>query len=386
MGRRRSYAAGAAVQLLLLALLLSACAGPAQGEGSPQPALPATTSPAGAVPSTGGETATPAAQAPAETPPPGEDTFQNPVFRHNFPDPFVLQVGNRFYAYATNGAGRNVQAAVSDDLLNWTLLPDAMPALAAWVRLSNPDVWAPEVIEIDGRFFLYYTARERESRRQCIGVAVADQPQGRFVDSHDRPLVCQVEQGGSIDAHPFRDGEDLYLLWKNDGNCCGLATYIYAQKMSPDGLSLSGEPAILARNDRPWEGGIVEAPFMVEYENLYYLFYAGNSYAGFEYATGYAVCEAVTGPCEEAPKTPSWRAAASSRWWLAQGTHRSWNWKMNGGSFTTPGRSVPPGCAPNAASYGWIAWSGKMAARWWMARARSPSLSLRSNRNIEQTQ
>ncbi len=35
----------------------------------------------------------------------GSQTFANPVYNGNFPDPFVLKDGDTYYAYATNGAG-----------------------------------------------------------------------------------------------------------------------------------------------------------------------------------------------------------------------------------------------------------------------------------------
>ncbi len=241
-------------------------------------------------------------QAPTEVP---EGYFANPVLRQNFPDPHLIRVDGTFYAFATNGSGRNVQTARSTDLITWELLPDAMPALPRWVRLSRPDVWAPEVIAIDDRYLLYYTARDKESGRQCIGVAVSDQPQGRYTHPSDTPLICQVDQGGSIDANPFRDEDGtLYLYWKNDGNCCGMATWLYVQELAPDGLSLVGEPVQLTRNDRRWEGPVVEAPTMWRQNEEYVLFYSGNSYAGLEYAVGYAMCESPVGPCEEAEENP----------------------------------------------------------------------------------
>ena len=43
--------------------------------------------------------------------------YQNPLLYDNFPDPGVMKVGTRFYAFATNGAGGNVQAATSRDLV-----------------------------------------------------------------------------------------------------------------------------------------------------------------------------------------------------------------------------------------------------------------------------
>ena len=35
----------------------------------------------------------------------------------NFPDPGIMKVADRYYAFATNGAGGNIQAAGSRDLV-----------------------------------------------------------------------------------------------------------------------------------------------------------------------------------------------------------------------------------------------------------------------------
>jgi beta-xylosidase len=217
----------------------------------------------------------------------------------------VLLVDDTYYAYATNGSGKNVQLATSPDLVQWTLKGDAMPALGKWARLGGSFVWAPEVIQVGEQFVLYYTARDKEADKQCVGVALAAQPEGKFNDTRDAPLVCQVDEGGTIDASPFRDADGtLFLYFKNDGNCCGMATYIYVQELAPDGLSLVGEPTRLVRNDRAWEGRVVEAPTMWLHDDRYYLFFSGNDYAGPPYAVGYAVCETARGPCEDAPENP----------------------------------------------------------------------------------
>jgi beta-xylosidase len=247
------------------------------------------------------ETATAGATAQAVVP--GE-TFQNPVLRANFPDPGVINVDGTYYAYATNGSGRNVQLAISNDLVSWTVKSDAMPALPRWVKLSPSDVWAPEVIRIGEKYLLYYTARDKASGKQCVGVAVSDKPEGKFRDTSDKPLVCQTKEGGTIDASPFLDGDKLYLYFKNDGNCCGFTTYLYVQELAPDGLSLLGEPVRLVRNDKTWEGRVVEAPTMWKQDDAYYLFYSGNDYSGIPYAVGYATCEGPLGPCQDSPDNP----------------------------------------------------------------------------------
>lgn len=235
-----------------------------------------------------------------------EAMLQNPVIQINFPDPFVLtKVDETYYAYSTNSNSRNVPVATSTDLVTWKLGRDALPALPRWVNISRPDVWAPEVIRIGDEYLMYYTARHRESGRQCIGLAVSESPAGPFRDGQDSPFICQIDEGGSIDASPFRDADGtLYLYWKNDGNCCMQPTYLYGQALSPDGRTLIGEPVRLIRNEQAWHGPVVEAPTMWLHEGRYYLFYSANVFAGQAYAVGYATCETPLGPCEDAPENP----------------------------------------------------------------------------------
>lgn len=294
------------VLLLMLAVSLASCARADQA-AAPTSAPAAPAAPTSAPAPTPAETASPA---PANSEPNTQNselppgTFQNPVFRRDFPDPGVVDYQGTFYAFATNGSGQNVQAARSQDLVRWEAMPDAMPALPAWVRLGQPDVWAPEAIEAGGQYVLFFTARDKASGKQCIGVATAPSPAERFRSAADAPLVCQTAEGGSIDPSPFRDGDQLFLYWKNDGNCCGQPTYLYVQPLAPDGLSLAGEPTRLVRNDAPWEGSVVEAPTMVRHDEDYFLFFSGNSYGGLEYAVGYALCESPRGPCQDAETNP----------------------------------------------------------------------------------
>ena len=144
------------------------------------------------------------------------------------------------------------------------------------------------------------------------GVAVAAQPKGPFVDPNPEPLVCQTDQGGSIDASPFRDADGkLYLYYKSDGNAVGKRTFIWGQRLSDDGQSLSGDPVALVQDDAKWEWRLVEAPSMVKSPGGYQLFFSA-AFFGWDYpkerlsnyATGYANCSGPLGPCTDAPENP----------------------------------------------------------------------------------
>ena len=279
--------------LLLSLLALAGLLGPAKATAQ---ALPPTAQP------------TPLAPSPAA-----------PVFRTNFPDPFILPHGNEFLAYATNpeGAAVNVPMARSPDLVTWRLvrrgqgLHDAMPALPRWAREGW--TWAPEVLPHAGGYLLYFTAKERSSGLQCVGVARAKSPHGPFRSRAAAPLVCQRALGGTIDPHAFRDADGrLYLYFKNDGNHprFALPTDIFVQRLTDDGLRLAGEAVPLLRNDKPWEAHVIESPTMTRADGRYVLFFSANHF-GWEddqvispYAMGYATCAGPMGPCADAPENP----------------------------------------------------------------------------------
>ncbi|HVL78647.1 MAG TPA: glycoside hydrolase family 43 protein [Sphingomicrobium sp.] len=241
-----------------------------------------------------------------------------PVFEENFPDPHIVLHDGEFIAYATN-AGINLPMATSRDLVNWSFVMDpanprnrldGMPVLAPWAREGF--TWAPEVLKVGEKWVLYYTARNRQRDVQCLGVAVADNPRGPFRDNSTEPFVCQYEEGGTIDANPFRDSDGrLYVYYKNDGNAVRRTSYIWGQRLSDDGLSVVGEPVSLLRDSQRWHWGLVEAPAMVRPPHGgYHLFYSA-AYYGWDpnerlsrYSTGYAICQGPLGPCEDAPENP----------------------------------------------------------------------------------
>lgn len=222
--------------------------------------------------------------------------FGNPVYDGNFPDPMVIAgAGGGYVAVATNGNGSNVQTLTSTDLIDWEQGPDALPQLPSWSRPGK--VWAPEIATgQDGRFLLYYTTRSPDPEVQCISVAVGSKAIGPFVDRSSKPLVCEKAQGGSIDASPFTTADGRrYLYWKNDGNAVGVDTYISGQRLDRTGTKLIGRPQRLFKQNLPWEGHLVEAPFSWEHDGRIHLFYSANAYDSNAYAVGHAIAGSPLG-------------------------------------------------------------------------------------------
>jgi beta-xylosidase len=238
----------------------------------------------------------PTPAAPPATTTPAGPVYDNPVYARNFPDPHVIRAGDTYYAYSTADSGTNIPVIRSTDLAHWEYVGNALLAVPLWSRPGY--TWAPGVIQAGDHFVLYYATRHAESDRQCLSLAVSDTPEGPYADTSTEPLVCPLDLGGAIDPYPFQDADgQLYLLWKNDGNCCGKPVGLWVQPLAADGLTLTGAPVELIQRDQAWERPLIEHPTMVWDGATYYLFYSANDWNSHEYAVGYAVCDSVTGPC-----------------------------------------------------------------------------------------
>ncbi len=264
--------------------ILVALAGCAPGGGATQPSS-----------STASATATSTATSTA-----GELT---PVIDEDFPDPDVVKTADGWQAFATGVPGLNIRVAASPDLRTWTVeRRDALPTLPLWA--SSGRTWAPDVSQrSDGTWVMYFAAQDATTGRQCIGVATSSTVDGTFAPASDKPLVCPLADGGAIDPSMFKDDDGArYLLWKTDGNCCGLDTWIEVARLSEDGLALVDAPTRLIKQNLAWEGDVVEAPVLVRHGDDYVLFYSANAYSGDSYAVGAAHATSLLGPYTKQPE------------------------------------------------------------------------------------
>jgi beta-xylosidase len=223
-------------------------------------------------------------------------------YRGAFADPTVVRVGGTYVAHATTTANLSLPTLVSRDLRTWTARPDALVQPGAWVaQRSRPDgttfspTWAPSVAAIPGHgWAAAYSAPWSRTGQRCLQIAHGDNPLGPFTDTTTWPLTCGFA-GTAIDPQLFRDGGRTYLMMKSKGVPNRLAI------RQLDAAAVGFAPGsvwrtVLAPRDA-WEGGVVENPAMVRFNRRLYLFWSGNAFDTAGYATGYAVCRTVVGPC-----------------------------------------------------------------------------------------
>lgn len=227
-------------------------------------------------------------------------SYRNPVMSGDYPDPSVIRVGREYWATSTTSQWAPIFPLLrSTDLVNWQRVGSVFQAAPGW---SAGSYWAPEISEDRGRFYVYYTARQKNGPL-CVAVAVAGQPRGPYTDRG--PLVCQ--EAGSIDAFAIRDESGRrYLVWKEDGNSRKLPTPLWAQPLSEDGTRLTGEKREILRNEAPWEAHLVEGPFILRRGAWFYLFYSADACCGrrCNYKLGVARSRKLLGPWERYPENP----------------------------------------------------------------------------------
>lgn len=233
-------------------------------------------------------------------------TYTNPVHDGYFADPFILQVGECYYAYGTGGLvdGLVFEILASTDLVHWRSLGGALEPSAG---IAGLDCWAPEVARADGRLFMYYSAGVADAGHH-LRVAVADAPQGPFTDL-GRDLT--PHQPFSIDASPFRDDDgQQYLYYARDfldGERVGTALVV---DRLTDPVTLAGDRHTVLRptadwqlyaRQRPMYGAIydwhtLEGPFLRKHGGRYYCFFSSGAWTGPDYGVSYAVADAPLGP------------------------------------------------------------------------------------------
>ncbi|GAC1430146.1 MAG: hypothetical protein NVSMB54_23080 [Ktedonobacteraceae bacterium] len=238
-------------------------------------------------------------------------TYSNPFWSRNFPDPFVFKVRGRYYAYATDSEEKPMQGTLvfpiltSTDLVSWHEVGKAMPALGDPYYLY----WAPEVTMYNGQFLLYYAVHNAEEFASSIRVAIADSPEGPFIDSgHD--LTCS-QTPWAIDPHVFRDQDGQWYLYMTIEYLDSSASFVgsgNAVDRLIDPFTLEGNLTRVTPPSQGWQlyeaqrqskGGIdwytVEGPTVLQHRRKYYEMFSGGCYYRDNYAISYATSNVPMG-------------------------------------------------------------------------------------------
>lgn len=196
-----------------------------------------------------------------------EITYKNPVFTPVLADPTVVRSGDYFYAFGTeddwgsSGGYHLVPVIRSTDLVNWTLVGDALETKPDWKQQGG--IWAPDVSEVNGQFYMYYSYSTWGDPDPGIGLAISATPEGPYQDQGKLFLSSEVEVPNSIDPFYIEEEGEKYLFW---GSFHG----IYAIRLAEDGRSIQGEKVRIGHTH-------LEAAYVHKKDDYYYLFASEGS-------------------------------------------------------------------------------------------------------------
>lgn len=216
-------------------------------------------------------------------------TYKNPVFEPVLADPSIVRSGEYFYAYGTeddwgsNGGYHMVPIIRSADLVNWEYIADAFKVKPSWKNEGG--LWAPDVTLVEGKYYMYYSYSTWGDNNPGIGLAIADQPHGPFIDQGKVFLSDEIEVNNSIDPFYIEENNNKYLFW---GSFHG----IYAVQLAADARGVSGEKVKIAYSH-------LEAAYIHRKEDYYYLFGSEGSCcagAGSTYQVRVGRSQSLLGP------------------------------------------------------------------------------------------
>ena len=218
--------------------------------------------------------------------------YRNPVLDGYYADPDIIyaEKTGKFYIYPTSDgftdwSGTYFKTFSSSDLVNWKD-EGVILDLNKDVSWAKRNAWAPCIIEkkINGkyRYFYYFTAAQQ------IGVAVADNPTGPFVDA-GKALVDKhpegVTRGQVIDPDVFTDPKSgkSYLYWGNG--------FMAGAELNDDMMSVKPETITILKPDSTFREGT-----HVLYRNgVYYFMWSEDDTRSEDYRVRYGTSDAPLG-------------------------------------------------------------------------------------------
>jgi arabinan endo-1,5-alpha-L-arabinosidase len=182
----------------------------------------------------------------------------------------IIKDGNRYYVF---GTGPGIRTKSSPDLIHWTNGQSVFDEPPAWTTNAVPgfwgNFWAPDVIHLNGKFYLYYAVSTSGKHVSAIGLATSPtlDPSATnylwtdcraIIESNTNSPFNAIDPGVMLDA----DGK-LWLafgsFWKG----------IYLVQLDAQtGLRPGTNSPLyqLAWNDS------IEAPCLTRHGDFYYLF------------------------------------------------------------------------------------------------------------------
>ena len=201
-------------------------------------------------------------------------------------DPVMAKDGDTYYIYAT---GMGIQQMTSKDRKTWTVLPQpVMTVIPGWTTDSVPGfgnhVWAPDVIQWHGRWWLAYSCSTFGKNGSAIGL-LSSRSLGANMWKDEGCIVTSRERRDNWNAidpnFVIDDATDTpWLVWGSFWDGIQMArlnsTMHIAHEVRPRTIARRYDPNFKPTEPNPTSKfagtNAIEAPFIFKHGGYYYLF------------------------------------------------------------------------------------------------------------------
>ncbi|WP_223214995.1 arabinan endo-1,5-alpha-L-arabinosidase [Microbacterium ureisolvens] len=220
-------------------------------------------------------------------------------------DPALAKDGDEWFVYSTGSgtvADGNIQVRSSTDGRTWRYAGEVWEEKPAWLReeVNGVDnLWAPELVEHDGTWYLYYSASTFGKNTSVIALATnatldPGDPDYEWVDRGAVIASTSADDFNAIDPGVATDDDGT--PWMTFGSFWSGIRMV--ELAWPSGLRAGdGEPLRIA--DRQVPPNAVEAPYLVEHDGDWFLLVSFDSCcrgADSTYRIAVGRADAPTGP------------------------------------------------------------------------------------------
>jgi len=221
--------------------------------------------------------------APAAVPPApwfadlGDGRYRNPILFADYSDPDAIRVGNDFWLTSSSFSHvPGLPILHSSDLVNWTLVNHALPALVPAYHFSVPrhggGVWAPSIRHHAGKFWIYYPDPDFG-----LYLVTATDPRGEWT----APMLVKAGRG-LIDPCPLWDDDGkVYLVHGWARSRAGKNNILQLNQLSADGSCVTdGEGVVIVdENNSTRAFHTLEGPKLYKRGDTYWIFAPVNGVA-----------------------------------------------------------------------------------------------------------
>ncbi|MCM1022158.1 MAG: family 43 glycosylhydrolase [Muribaculum sp.] len=231
-----------------------------------------------------------------------------PAFDGAYPDvhdPVIAFEDSTYYMFST---GIGIQLLSSHDMKQWKCEESPLTPIPTWLATLVPaykgHTWAPDIINVDGTWYLYYSCSTFGKNISAIGLAT-----NKTLDPNS-PDYRWLDKGSVIVSQPGRDNwnaidpnviiDEKGTPWLTFGSFWDGIQLVPLEK---DMKTPVGTPTTIARrynqDSIQNKANAIEAPFIVRHNGYYYLF-ASIDYCckglNSNYKTIVGRSKSITGP------------------------------------------------------------------------------------------